>query len=132
MSNVTAFANRVVVNRARVAELNDALRASVGARTPDGHNRVVLTRALDSFLREGGSLFQYCSRSARLMRRVRDYIDWGNDPYGERDMGGFSFEGQQILFKIDYYDRNLEFGSERPDREEETIRVLTIMLASDY
>jgi hypothetical protein len=36
------------------------------------------------------------------------------------------------MFKIDYYDQNMEYGSPDPADPRLTRRVLTIMLASDY
>lgn len=55
-----------------------------------------------------------------------------NDPYGEHDFGAFAIRGVRFFFKIDYYARNLEAGSEDPADEDKTIRVLTVMLASEY
>jgi hypothetical protein len=54
------------------------------------------------------------------------------DPYGEHDFGNFEVAGQKFFFKIDYYDPNLEFGSEDPGDPQKTTRVLTIMLAEEY
>ena len=50
-----------------------------------------------------------------------------NDPHGEHDIAG-----ERYLFKIDYYDRDLEFGSEEPSNPDVTTRVLTIMHVSNY
>lgn len=38
----------------------------------------------------------------------------------------------QVLWKIDYYDTNLQFCSEAPADEARTRRVLTIMLSDEY
>jgi hypothetical protein len=59
-------------------------------------------------------------------------FDAGNDPYHEHDFGAFEHAGQKVFFKIDYYDRQLAYGSEDPAEPAVTTRVLTIMLASDY
>ena len=65
---------------------------------------------------------------------VKSYMDFTktNDPHEEHEFGSFELDGEKVFWKIDYYDRNLEHGSEDPSDEEQTTRVLTIMLASDY
>ncbi|MDQ3044330.1 MAG: DUF3768 domain-containing protein [Chloroflexota bacterium] len=55
-----------------------------------------------------------------------------NDPYGEHDFGAIYVNGQRIFWKIDYYDRALEYGSPDPTDPAVTMRVLTVMLASEY
>lgn len=55
-----------------------------------------------------------------------------NDPHGEHDFGSIEVGGRKIFWKIDYYDKALEAGSEDPSDPEQTTRVLTIMLASEY
>lgn len=55
-----------------------------------------------------------------------------NDPYCERDFGVFEHNGELIVLKIDYYDETLTNGSENPSDPKQTVRVLTIMLASEY
>ena len=55
-----------------------------------------------------------------------------NDPYGERDFGAVELEGERYFWKIDYYDRSLRFGAEDPSDTTETMRVLTLMHASEY
>ena len=55
-----------------------------------------------------------------------------NDPHGERDFGAFEHDGERIFWKIDYYDPTLSMGSEDPSDPKQTVRVLTIMLASEY
>jgi hypothetical protein len=56
----------------------------------------------------------------------------GNNPFGERDFGSFEYEGREVFWKIDDYDRSMECGSD--DRSDclQTTRVLTIMLSSEY
>lgn len=61
-----------------------------------------------------------------------DAFDEGNDPFGEHDFGAFEHEGEKVFFKIDYYNREMTWGSENPADPTVTTRVLTIMLAADY
>jgi Protein of unknown function (DUF3768) len=56
----------------------------------------------------------------------------GNDPHDEHDFGSFRLVGRKFLWKIDYYDRDLRYGSEDPSDPEKTTRVLTVMLAEEY
>ncbi len=71
---------------------------------------------------------------ARAIGQVRrfDRFDEDNDPHGEHDFGSFTLCGKRLLWKIDYYDAVLEFGSENPADPAVTTRVLTIMLAEEY
>jgi hypothetical protein len=55
-----------------------------------------------------------------------------NDLHGERDFGAFEHNGTRIFWKIDYYNRTLTQGSEDPADPRRTVRVLTLMLASEY
>jgi hypothetical protein len=55
-----------------------------------------------------------------------------NDPWGEHDFGSFELVGRTFFWKLDYFDANMEFGSEDPSDPEQTTRVLTLMLAEDY
>lgn len=83
--------------------------------------------------------------------RVRELVETfdaftpDNDPYGERDFGAIyqDCEGrwttarparpaETVFWKIDAYDRDLQFGSEDPANPAVTRRVLTIMLAGEY
>ena len=59
-------------------------------------------------------------------------FDRGNDPHGERDFGALTLWGYDLLLKIDYYDKDLEYGSADPADLAVTHRVLTVMLASDW
>jgi hypothetical protein len=55
-----------------------------------------------------------------------------NDPHEEHDFGNFELAGRKFFFKIDYFDANMEFGSEDPADSAQTTRALTIMLAEEY
>lgn len=105
---------------ARIASLNDLCRTAMGIA-----GRLVQT--------EGISALPSATQSA-IRERVEtfDAFTPDNDPYGERDFGGFEIDGQRIFWKIDYYNRALTGGSEDPGDPRQTVRVLTIMLASEY
>ena len=69
-----------------------------------------------------------------IREKVETFDDFtpDNDPYGEHDFGAFDHNGEKIFWKIDYYDATLTYGSEDPSDPQQTVRVLTIMLASEY
>ena len=103
----------------RIAALNDAFRASFRG------GRVVLTAGVDALP---------AMVKAAALQQVASFADFNadNDPYGEHDFGAFAFCGRKFLWKIDYYDRELTFGSEDPADPDQTTRVLTLMLAEEY
>ncbi|MDA3858505.1 MAG: DUF3768 domain-containing protein [Roseovarius sp.] len=55
-----------------------------------------------------------------------------NDPYGDHTFGTVTISGQKLFWKIDLYDLEFRYGSERPFDAEVTRRVLTIMCPSEY
>lgn len=65
------------------------------------------------------------------MRSFRKFDD-ANDPHGERDFGAFEYGADTIFWKIDYFDKALEYGSPDPADPAVTQRVITVMLASEY
>ena len=70
----------------------------------------------------------------RLVQTVATFDDFctENDPHGEHDFGAFDFEGTAIFFKIDYFDKSLNFQSPDPADPTVTERVITLMLAEEY
>lgn len=113
-----------------IAHLNDALRQHL---TQPGHNRVVMTIGVQELIGDV-SLFRNFRAQAELLRSIRDYDAFGPDvdPHGEHDFGRFEFRGAALYWKIDYYDRALDFGSPDPADPDVTARVLTILLTSEY
>ena len=67
---------------------------------------------------------------AAALQKVADFQEFSddNDPYGEHDFG----VSRKFFWKIEYYDKRCEFGSDDPADPEKTTRVLTIMLAEEY
>jgi hypothetical protein len=70
----------------------------------------------------------------RLVKTIAVFDDFchANDPYEEHDFGSFEVDGHKVIFKIDYYDRDLQYHSPDPADPAVTRRVITIMLAQEY
>lgn len=111
---------------ARIRELNDALRTApdpIGAMLVNG--ALVVTA---SIAQRGPAFLDAC---VAAVRRFSDFAD-ENDPYHEHDMAFLDVAGERIFFKVDYFDKNLEWHSPDPADAGVTRRVLTIGLADDY
>jgi hypothetical protein len=63
-----------------------------------------------------------------------DTFEPENDPSGWHDFGAVDICGEKIFWKIDLYeaDSDFRYGAEAPDNPATTMRVLTIMMASDW
>lgn len=110
--------------RDRIRELNDAFRKG---ESPDlGH--IVITSGVQQLVAATphGQL--------GILQAVQGFDDFteNNDPNREHDFGAFTHAGERCFWKLDYYDRSLEHGSEDPSDSARTTRVLTIMLAEEY
>ncbi|HTU47461.1 MAG TPA: DUF3768 domain-containing protein [Bryobacteraceae bacterium] len=104
----------------RIDELNDLCRKAMG----------VLGRLYQT---PGIRALPGADQSAiREKVETSDAFRSGDDPYGERDFGAFEHNGNRVIWKINYYDPSMEGGSEDPSVPQQTVRVLTIMLASEY
>ena len=84
--------------------------------------------SLSKVLKESRSC--YCVKLVQL-HNIKDF-NKGNDPYGEHDMGAFTFKAQKFFWKIDYYDSELLYGVDPYEEPESVKRILTIMLANEY
>jgi hypothetical protein len=109
-----------MVSTARIRNLNDAFRTAPGQAA-----HVYVTRGIAAMPIE---------QQAHILQRVRSFADFtpDNDPWGEHDFGSFEHAGKKIFWKIDCYDRDLNYGSPDPSDENITERVLTVMLAEEY
>jgi ABC-type nitrate/sulfonate/bicarbonate transport system substrate-binding protein len=70
----------------------------------------------------------------RIVKTIALFDDFchANDPHEEHDFGAFDVDGRTIMFKIDYFDRELSMHSPDPADPSVTQRVITIMLAEEY
>ena len=102
-----------------IAQLNDALRKTGTGGT------VMVTQGVASL-----PGFDAAALAAALAGY--DGFDPDNDPHGERDFGDLALWGTDLLWKIDYYDAELKFGSDDPANSSITRRVLTVMTATDW
>ena len=103
----------------RVRLLNDQLRQTgVGGQ-------VLITRGVQALGPEG---------LAGVVQAVRVFDDFNadNDPYGEHDFAVLRVEGVEVIFKIDYYDLDMDSMSPDPSDPAVTRRVMTILLPAEY
>jgi hypothetical protein len=121
---------------ARIARLNDLARQAMGVACT-----AVATVGFRSLP---------ASNQSRVRELIETYdaFDEDNDPHDERDFGTIYqlFDGrwtterprlrederERVFWKLDYYDRDLRFGSEDAANPAITRRVLTIMLSDEY
>jgi hypothetical protein len=104
---------------ARIRELNDQLRCKGTG------GRVMITRGIQALGLEG--VRDVLSAVARF-----DDFSEDNDPWGEHDCAVLTVNGRRVIFKHDYYDRDLVYRSPDASDPAVTERVLTVMLAEEY
>ena len=104
----------------KIAFLNDMCRRAMGVA-----GRLVQTSGICALSQEDQS-------AIREKVETFDAFTPDNDPHEEHDFGAFEHNGERIFWKIDYYDTTMTRGSEDPSDPQQTIRVLTIMFASEY
>ena len=102
-----------------IRTLNDQLRTTLTG------GRVVMTQGVNALADDTLS---------KVLRTVNTFDEFtpDNDPYGTHEFGMFEVDNARVMFKIDAYDENLEYGSPDPADPEVTRRVMTILLASEY
>lgn len=121
---------------ARIARLNDLARRAMG---------IACTAVATVGFR---SLPEADQSQVRELIETYAAFDEDNDPHGERDFGAIyqlgdgrwtterprvsDDERERVFWKFDYYDCDLQFGSEDAANPAVTRRVLTIMLAEEY
>jgi hypothetical protein len=99
--------------------LNDVFRSTFNGGT------VVISRMVASLER---------AQRYQVINAVRDCCDFtkDNDPHGEHDMGFIKIFGETYIWVISYYDKTMLYASPDSSDPTVTVRVLTIMHASEY
>jgi hypothetical protein len=105
--------------KTRIRNLNDLFRVSGRG------GRIVSTQGIQALSPVD---------QAAVFEKVRlfDTFTQANDPHGEHDFGSIQHKGENVFFKIDYYDQSMECGSENPADPTKTVRVMTVMLACEH
>lgn len=109
-----------------IARLNDDLRSAITRPAiMAGKGTLMITIGIQSL---------EIDTVGRILLAIQDFTSFtgDNDPHGEHDFGKVTVAGHDVFWKIDYYDKNLEFASEDPSDPRKTRRVLTVMLAEEY
>jgi len=100
----------------RICALNDELRRfGLGGR-------IMITSGIEALGTED---------VAHVLAAVADFDAFtdDNDPYGEQDCAILTVDSHRVMFKIDYYDRDLTYHSPDPSDPTVTERVMTVMLS---
>ena len=114
-----------------IAKLNDefrrtAMQAALGQISPAAVQGLChATQAVAALLPQD---------QRAIFEQIRDFNEFTpeNDPWKEHDFGIVKHTGESYYFKIDYYDKNLKYGSEDPADPARTTRVITVMHRYDY
>jgi hypothetical protein len=113
------MSDRCSIKTARIRELNDQLRCKgLGGR-------VVITRGIEALGVHG------VRNVLTAVARFDDFTE-DNDPWGEHDCAVLTVDGRRMIFKVDYFDRDLRWHSPDASDPAVTERVLTIMLSEAY
>ena len=113
----------------KIALLNDELRKKLISGEffkADSKDKAYITRGASVFV-NGMNRMQFLNNVALYRNFTED-----NNPYGERDFGNFMYQKEKIFWKIDYKDNAMMYHSPDASDPSQTIRVLTIMKASEW
>ncbi len=105
--------------KARIRELNDRFRRD---------------RKGGYFCLTNGVRALGCEQLEELLRAIAAFDEFtpDSDPHREHDFGALTFGGVRYFWKIDYYDGSHTYASPDPADESATMRILTVMRASEY
>lgn len=108
-----------ITDRDRIRTLNDHLRQQLS------NGRALMTPGIAALGPE--AVHRFVQTIA-----VFDNFCTANDPHGEHDIGEFDFDGVSVMFKIDYFGKDLNSHSLNLADPSVTTRVITLMRADEY
>jgi hypothetical protein len=117
-----------VKETALIAAQNDAFRRSILGSTPipdAPQGQLVMTRGVAALGLD--AQLELACRVAAF-----DGFNADSDPQGWHEMGVIDIDGTTVWFKLDLYDVDYQYGSPEPSDPEQTRRVLTLLLPSEY
>jgi len=117
-----------VQEAALIAAQNDAFRRSIPGNSP------VVDAPQGQFVMTRGVAALGPEVQLELTHHVAafDGFNADSDPQGWHEMGVIDFQGTTVWFKLDLYDVDYQYGSPEPSDPEQTRRVLTLLLPSEY
>lgn len=124
----TTLALDPIKKAALIAGQNDAFRRSILGTNPAAdalQGQFVMTRGVAAL---GPDAQLALTRSVASF----DAFNADSDPHGWHEMGVIDLDGTTVWFKIDLYDVDYQYGSSEPSDPEQTRRVLTLLLPSEY
>ncbi len=104
---------------ARIRDLNDAFRKTLIG------GKMVMSASV-------AALPDPVKASALAKVAAFDDFTPDNDPHGEHDFLSFELDDHTFFWKCDYYNKEMDGGSEDPADPDKTTRVGTLLLAQDY
>ena len=106
----------------KIAELNDKLRQNI---FNPGKDKVILTHGVSNLPFD---------EQLRILIKVKEFNDFtpDNNPWAENDFGKLEHNNTDYFWKIDYYNRDMDTGSDDASNPDITTRVLTIMRSDEY
>lgn len=135
---MSAITNQREIDTNKVRRLNDIFRSSMDCK----RGTVMLTSSVQDLQMSNADLFVELIDKIRKFSAFDKAINYdlpldeqeeSNNPYGENDFGKVTLSnGKTFFFKIDYYDKEMQFGSKFPDDPLLTSRVMTIMYTKEY
>lgn len=117
-----------VQEAAQIAAQNDAFRHSILGTTPVAdapQGQFVMTRGVAALGPDAQLELTRCVAAF-------DGFNADCDPQGWHEMGVIEFDGTTVWFKTDLYDVDYTYGSPEPSDPQQTRRVLTLLLPSEY